>query len=144
TDAPGPYSKNSQSTTRRNMSMSRIIAALLALTVTAGASAQDLTFWHYWDGANGQALPTLIDTYEADNPGVTIESVFVPGSELVTRLQTAIQGRQTPSLAISDLVAMPLLVDSGVLLPLDDFIAASDLDINDYFPGPMIYGLRDG
>src|SRR5690554_2927161 len=126
------------------MSRTRILAAIIALGLAAGASAQNLTFWHYWDGANGQTLQTLIDTYEAENPGVSIESVFVPGSELITRLQTAIQGRQTPSFAISDLVAMPLLVDSGALVPLDDFIAASDLDIDDYFPGPMIYGLRDG
>lgn len=116
----------------------------VALAFTASVSAQNLTFWHYWDGANGQVLQGLIDRYEADNPGVTIESVFVPGGELVTRLQTAIQGRQTPSMAISDLVAMPLLTDSGALVPLDDFIAESDLDLDDYFPGPMIYGLRDG
>lgn len=126
------------------MIRARVLISLLVLAITTGASAQNLTFWHYWDGANGQALQTLIDRYESENPGVTIESVFVPGSELITRLQTAIQGRQTPSLAISDLVAMPLLIDSGALAPLDDFIDASDLDLDDYFPGPMVYGLSDG
>ena len=106
--------------------------------------AQNLTFWHYWDGANGQVLQSLIDRYEEENPGVTIEPVFVPGGELVTRLQTAIAGRQTPTMAISDLVAMPLLTSSGALVSLDDYIAASDLDMSDYFEGPLVYGMRDG
>ncbi len=126
------------------MSIRRTLVGLLVMTLAAGASAQTLTFWHYWDGANGQALQALIDRYEAEHPGVTIEAVFVPGSEMVTRLQTAIQGRRTPSLAISDLVAMPLLIDSGALVPLDDHISASGLDLNDYFPGPMVYGMKDG
>lgn len=122
----------------------RIIALTLAIAAFTAASAQDLTFWHYWDGANGQVLQGLIDRYEAENPGVTIESVFVPGGELVTRLQTAIAGRRTPSMAISDLVAMPMLTSSGVLAPLDGYLASSDLDLSDYFQGPLVYGERDG
>src|SRR5690606_21078594 len=116
------------------MFIRRTLAGLIVLALCAGATAQHLPFWHYWDGANGQALQALIGRYEEQNPGVTIEAVFVPGSELITRLQTAIQGRQTPSFAISDLVAMPLLIDSGALAPLDDYIASSDLDLDDYFP----------
>jgi multiple sugar transport system substrate-binding protein len=127
--------------------MKRLVTAILLLVgvlATSAASAQQLTFWHYWDGANGQVLQTLIERYQAENPGVTIEAVFVPGGELVTRLQTAIQGRQVPTMAISDLVAMPLLIGSGALAPLDDRIAASGLDLDDYFPGPLVYGMRDG
>jgi multiple sugar transport system substrate-binding protein len=125
--------------------MRRIHVILFTLLFVSGvAPAQELTFWHYWDGANGQVLQGLIDRYEEENPGVTIESVFVPGSELVTRLQTAIAGRQTPTMAISDLVAMPLLTSSGVLAPLDDYIDASGIDMDDYFQGPLVYGIRDG
>jgi multiple sugar transport system substrate-binding protein len=125
--------------------MRTIAFGLFALLFMSGiAPAQELTFWHYWDGANGQVLQGLIDRYEEENPGVTIESVFVPGSQLVARLQTAIAGRQTPTMAISDLVAMPLLTSSSVLAPLDDYIDASGIDMDDYFQGPLVYGLRDG
>lgn len=124
----------------------RITTFLLTVLVgmSATALAQKVTFWHYWDGANGQVLQGLIDRYEQANPGVTIDAVFVPGSELVTRLQVAIAGRRTPTMAISDLVAMPLLTGSGQLAPLDDLIAASGLDLGDYFSAPLAYGLRDG
>lgn len=118
--------------------------ALLATALFGFGSAQELTFWHYWDGANGQVLQDLIDRYEEEHPGVTINAEFVPGGELVSKLQTAIAGRQTPTMAISDLVAMPLLTSSGVLAPLDDYIAESGMDMSDYFEGPLVYGMRDG
>ena len=108
------------------------------------ASAQKLTFWHYWDGANGQTLQGLIDRYQKDHPGVTIESVFVPGGDLLTKLQSAITAKQTPTMAISDLVAMPLLTRSGALAPLDDYLKASNTNLSDYFPGPLVYGQYQG
>lgn len=120
------------------------IVLFLALALGTAAFAQKLTFWHYWDGANGQALQSLIDRYEKAHPGVTIDATFVPGSDLVTRLQTAIAGHQMPTMAIADLVTMPLLTSSGALVPLDDYLAASGLDLTDYFDGPLAYGLRDG
>ena len=126
--------------------MKKAVITLFALVTAAFLSVgftQNLTFWHYWDGANGEVLQGLIDQYEEAHPGITIESVFVPGGELVSKLQTAIAGRQTPTMAISDLVAMPLLTSSGVLAPLDDYIAASDIDMRDYFEGPLVYGMRD-
>jgi len=120
------------------------IVLLLGLALGTAAFAQKVTFWHYWDGANGQALQTLIDQYQKSHPGVTIDATFVPGSDLVTRLQTAIAGHQTPTMAIADQVTMPLLTTSGALASLDDDIAASGLDLSDYFDGPLAYGLRDG
>jgi multiple sugar transport system substrate-binding protein len=121
-----------------------LFVALLITTFSSFTSAQNLTFWHYWDGANGQVLQGLIDQYEEANPGVTIEAVFTPGAELTAKLQTAIAGRQTPTMAIADLVAMPLLTSSGALAPLDDYLSASDLDLADYFQGPLVYGMHEG
>ena len=122
-----------------------LLSAMFCLSASLGtASAQNLTFWHYWDGANGQVLQGLIDQYQEANPSVTIEAVFTPGAELTTKLQTAIAGRQTPTMAIADLVAMPLLTSSGALAPLDDYISASSLELADYFEGPLVYGLHEG
>lgn len=125
--------------------MKRSLLTAVSFALCTVASAQNLTFWHYWDGANGEVLQGLIDQYEEEvNPGVTIEAVFTPGSDLTTKLQTAIAGRQTPTMAIADLVAMPLLTSSGALAPLDDFISASNLDLSDYFQGPLVYGMHEG
>ena len=114
--------------------------ALAALLSCSPALAVDLTFWHCWDGANGTALQKLIDQYQKEHPGVNITVEFVPGSELQTKLQTAITGKRTPSLAIADLTNMPVLVRSGALAPLDPFITKSKVNLKDYFEGPMVYG----
>ncbi len=100
----------------------------------------ELSFWHYWDGANGEVLQGLIDEYEAANPNVTIEAEFVPGSDLGSKLQTAIVGSETPDMAIADLVLMPRLTKSGALVPMDDYIAGSSIDLSDFFQGPLVYG----
>ena len=119
-------------------------AALVALLAASPALAVDLTFWHYWDGANGQALQKLIDQYQKEHPGVNIKAEFVPGSDLQTKLQTAITGKRTPSMAIADLTAMPNLVRSGALAALDPYIAKSKLNLQDYYAGPMVYGRYNG
>lgn len=103
-----------------------------------------VTFWHYWDGTNGQVLQSLIDEYESDHPNVTIQAEFVPGSDLGTKLQAAIVARETPTMAIVDLITMPMLTKSGALAPLDEMIAASSVDMSDYFAGPLVYGERNG
>jgi multiple sugar transport system substrate-binding protein len=111
-----------------------------------GGTAQkpvELSFWHYWDGANGEVLQGLIDEYEAANPNVTINAEFVPGSDLGSKLQTAIVGGQTPNLSIADLVLMPRLTKSGSLVPMDDYIAGSTIDLSDFFQGPLVYGEHD-
>jgi ABC-type glycerol-3-phosphate transport system substrate-binding protein len=46
------------------------IAAFAVATGTQEGGAEaptgpvTLTFWHYWDGANGEVLQSLIDEYE--------------------------------------------------------------------------------
>lgn len=117
-----------------------VVSALLSST----ASAVDLTIWHYWDGANGQAMQKLIDQYTKAHPGVNIKAEFVPGSDLQTKLQTAITGKNTPTMAIADLTAMPNLVRSNALVDLSPYIKASKVNLNDYFAGPMVYGKYQG
>lgn len=49
------------------------------------------------DGANGQALEQLVREFEEQNPGIDIEPVFVPGSELLTKLRTALVNGGQPA-----------------------------------------------
>ncbi len=104
----------------------------------------NITFWHYWDGANGEVLQSLIDKYETEHPSVSIQAVFVPGSELGSKLQTAIVGKETPTMAIADLISMPMLTESQALVAMDSFISSSSVDMNNYFQGPLVYGEKKG
>jgi len=101
------------------------------------ASAQEpvkLTFWNYWDGKNGETIQALVDRYNAEHPDVEIENVFVGWNELLPKLQLAVAGGDRPDLAAADMVWMPYLAKSGALVPLDSFVEASAIAIDDFYP----------
>jgi multiple sugar transport system substrate-binding protein len=122
----------------------------LALLIIAPAAvlAQDepieLTFWNYWDGKNGEVVQALIDRYNAENPDVVITNVFVGWGELLPKLQIAVAGGDAPDFAAADMVWMPYLANSGALAPLNDFIKASEIAMEDFYPALLNVNLYDG
>jgi len=130
-----------------------LIAALLAAAFMlqgaglAGiARAQDpveLTFWNYWDGKNGEVIQALVDRYNAEHPDVVIENVFVGWGELLPKLQLAVTGGDTPDLAAADMIWMPYLANSGALVPLDSFIEASEVALEDFYPALLAVNTYD-
>lgn len=125
----------------------------LRLSDTEGvASAQEpikLTFWNYWDGKNGETIQALVDRYNEEHPDVEIQNVFVGWGELLPKLQLAVAGGDKPDLAAADMVWMPYLAKSGALIPLNTFVEASGVAIDDFYPALLnvntyddqVYGL---
>jgi len=113
-------------------------------TSTTGESAvESLTFWHYWDGLNGEVITELADRYSTET-GVAVEPAFFGYGDLLTKLQTSAGGGEKPDLAVADLVWMPALARSGTVVALDDFIAASDVDADDFYPELLDINRYDG
>lgn len=120
-----------------------------AETAPPGETAvESLTFWHYWDGLNGEVIGELAERY-AEETGVTVEPAFFGYGDLLTKLQTAGGTEEGPDVAIADLVWMPQLAESGTLVALDGFADAAGTDVADFFPelldintyGGELYGL---
>lgn len=138
-----------------------VMKRLLTLTLVAGlaaafilhgaglprlARAQEpitLTFWNYWDGKNGEVMQALVDRYNAEHPEVEIENVFIGWGELLPKLQLAVTGGDMPDLAAADMVWMPYLANSGALVPLNSFIEASEVDIQDFYPALLAVNTYD-
>jgi multiple sugar transport system substrate-binding protein len=124
-----------------------VAAAGAALLVTgcapgAGPSTDDsttITVWHYWDGANADAFDDAVSRYEADHPDVQISVVNVPGGELLTKLQTAATNDQLPTIAITDLVWVPQLAQTGKLVDLAPALREAGLD-QDIYPSMLSFG----
>ncbi|NOY56059.1 MAG: ABC transporter substrate-binding protein [Actinobacteria bacterium] len=115
-----------------------------ATTAPAAAEPITLTFWNYWDGKNGEVLNQLAEQYTSEHPGVTIESVFVGWGDLLPKLQTAVAGGDTPDIAAGDLVWMPKLTRTGILVPLDEYIQAAGVDLGDFYPEMLRVGQYQG
>jgi raffinose/stachyose/melibiose transport system substrate-binding protein len=75
--------------------MIRISAALGALLIAAPAFAQDLTFWS-WRQEDRAAYETFIQTFQADNPGITVKFETFEAANYNTILATALAGGTGP------------------------------------------------
>src|SRR5690606_39465070 len=61
------------------------LVALLVVPALGTVGAQDtvnLVFWHAKQDAEGDALLSIIDAFQAANPGITIEQVYNPSGTL--------------------------------------------------------------
>ena len=74
-----------------------------ATTTTGGSAVESLTFWHYWDGLNGEVISELAGRY-SEETGITVEPAFFGYGDLLTKLQTSAGGGERPDVAVADLV----------------------------------------
>ena len=59
-----------------------------------------------------------------------------PIAEYRDRLLVAVRAGETPDMATLDQIWMAEFAASGAIIPLDDYLAASEVNPDDFFPGP--------
>ncbi|MEQ9690579.1 MAG: sugar ABC transporter substrate-binding protein [Bauldia litoralis] len=99
--------------------------AAAALTLASAASAETVRFWYHFDNPDNP-MTSLVEKFEAANPGITIEAENVPWNSYYDNLYTAIVGGDAPDAAMVKLFAQPRLLEMGALEPIDDMIANWD------------------
>ncbi len=121
--------------------------SLLSLSVisasiprAARAEPVKLTFWHYWDGKNGEVIQQLVDRYNSEHADVQVQSIFIGFNDLLPKLQAAAAGGEAPDVAAGDLIWMPKLARSGALVALDDYLASSGTSLDDFYPALLNIG----
>ncbi len=104
------------------------MAATVALLASAGGvSAQTLSLVEVITSPpRTEHLRSMVDQFEAANPGVTVEITSLPWGQAFERLATMVQGGQTP-----DVVEMPdrwlsLYANAGQLVDLTPYLAEWD------------------
>jgi multiple sugar transport system substrate-binding protein len=97
-----------------------------------------ISFWHiYSEDEMNMLEQTLIPRFEADHPGVTVESVQIPYDEFRRKLLTAIAGGSAPDLIRSDIIWVPEFAYMGALVPLDDLMSDWATYQAAVFAGPL-------
>lgn len=102
-----------------------------------------IEFWHYYDGNNGKAISDLVDKFNAESKDVTVKATFIPGDQLMTKLQTAISSKTTPAAAAADISGMAKLRSSGALLQLDGYAKDNNINVDSFYPALLEYGKQD-
>ena len=82
----------------------------------AGQASGDLQVWAM--GNEGELLSTMADAFMAENPDVNVEVTPIAWDQAVTKLQTAIGGRQTPGVSQMGTDMMGQFAATGALEPV--------------------------
>lgn len=122
-------------------------------TFAAPAVIQDtssdtkIVYWgSFEDGsANGEAEQGVVDQFNAAGLGVQVERQYQGNYEdTAQKLTAAVAAKQTPDVSLLSDVWWFRFYLNSLLAPLNDLIAASELDTTDYVDSLINEGNRDG
>jgi multiple sugar transport system substrate-binding protein len=131
----------------RRASLAAAAAGALALTTACGAVSNGgsggdansghttITFDYLWTGAEAAALQKVIAGFNASQKHITVKGVSSPD----VQKQLASMASSNGSFDISDNFgnAVGSWAAKGILEPLDSYIKADKVDVNDFVPAAM-------
>lgn len=121
---------------------------LAATDIEQRALAEGRTLIVYWDRHSGhehQARLDLFDEFNRSQDKVYVRAVAIGYNAGMEKLLTATAGGAPPDLCSIDSTYMAQLAPQGVLMPLDDFMAATPgLHQEDFFPHVWRMAETDG
>ena len=107
----------------------RVLAVLLAaacLAALAGCGGEKgggvtLAVWETYNTEERALFLTLVQEFQAANPGVTIEPVSIPFDGLEPKILTALATNTAPDIARVDVGFLPKVALRGALAPIDEY-----------------------
>lgn len=91
-----------------------------------------LTFWNGFTGADGPVLIEVVDRFNEEYAGrININMEIMPWDTLYQKLPLAISTDEAPSFILTGSEIIPSYVESGSLMPLDDFWTVTGINESD-------------
>ena len=103
-----------------------------------------ITYWHTMADAESAQLELVIDEFEKENPGITIEATDYAYDDFKTALLTSIAGDEAPDTARLDIAWVPEFANEGALMQLDGVMPDYEAIAEQTFPGPLSTNYWDG
>jgi multiple sugar transport system substrate-binding protein len=129
----------------------RLLVILAAVALLAGACTGDddegsptgetpsgpvtLTFWHGYTDAEADSLNALLDEWNAENPDVSIEPLFVNNDKALQKLTVALQGGEPPDITYQYGSSLPQLAAAPGLVDLTEWTQQPEVDWEDFVAG---------
>ncbi|GAB5378578.1 MAG: sugar ABC transporter substrate-binding protein [Acuticoccus sp.] len=98
-----------------------LLAAAAFAALSTAASAETVRFWYHFDNPDNP-MSALVEKFEAENPGITVEAENIPWNSYYDNLYTAIIGGNAPDAAMVKMFAQPRLIEMGALEPIGNRI----------------------
>ena len=113
------------------MTLAMITAMVCAGGVTAAADDNVEIHYAYWASMD-EYYEQCKAAFEAAHPGITIVLEHTSWGEYWTKLEAAATGGSVADVFQMNGVNITKYADGGILLPIDDYIAASEVDLANY------------
>lgn len=112
---------------------------------TPSGETVKITFWHAMSAANQETLKRLTDRFNASQNEVQVELQYQGGYEdNLAKLLASRASGDVPALIQLHDVSAQLLVDSGMITPVQDFIDREHYDLSDFVQRVVDYYTVDG
>ena len=104
-----------------------------------------IDFWHTMSAANQDTLKSLVDRFNSSQNDVRVNLVYQGNAEdILTKLLATLGTNNVPAVAQLLDVYTQLMVDSGEIVPVQNFIDREDYDLSDYEPRAVEYYTLQG
>jgi len=134
---------------RRTLFLLTPLLALVAAACAGGAGAPQetrpagpvkITFWHSMNAANRDALEKLTATFNASQDEVRVELVFQGNYvDSLNKFIASVRSGDVPAILQMHDASTQLLIDSGEVTPIQDFVDREDYDLSDFEPRLLDY-----
>jgi sn-glycerol 3-phosphate transport system substrate-binding protein len=120
-----------------------MIASLLG-TACGGTPAPTgpvkIAFWHSMGGSNGEAINAMTKAFNDAQTKCVAEAIF-QGSydDSLNKLKAGLQSKDVPAVVQLFDLGTRLMVDMGVVVPMQDFINKEKYNISDYETNVLAY-----
>jgi ABC-type glycerol-3-phosphate transport system substrate-binding protein len=115
-----------------------------AAQATASTAAVHVSFWHYNDAKHAGIMQSIADDFVKANPNITPDLLAITVGDIIAKIEAAVAGNAGPDIVYSDLVQVPTYWKAGVIVPLDDFIRAENIDMKDFYDAFVQYSMQEG
>ena len=116
-----------------------------AATTVPNAAPVEIAFWHAMSGHNGEVIDELVKRFNDSQSEVIVTSTY-QGSydDSINKLKAGLQSKDVPAIVQVYDIGTRLMIDLGVITPMQDFIDAESFDVGDIEPGVANYYSVDG
>jgi sn-glycerol 3-phosphate transport system substrate-binding protein len=111
-----------------------------AAPTQGNAAAAKITFWHAVTGVQGDALAKMVDGFNKSQRTIVVEAIFQGGyDDALAKLKTALASNSAPALIQIFDIGQRFMIDSGEVVPMQQFIDAEQYDTSDFEPSVLAY-----
>src|SRR5215472_3219886 len=102
--------------------------------------ANKLAFWHAMSGINGDAVNRIVDGFNKSQNKIQVEAIF-QGSydDSLAKLKAALPTNSAPALIQVYDIGQRFMIDSGEIVPMQDFIDRDSFDTSDFETAVLNY-----